>query len=223
MNNDNKHISKAVNSDDDGNLRSRNLLERVLLILLILTCTGIIATAAFFSKKGCQFSYCIGTFSCYYDGKILIKRNHIRKASAFTVSSVWHIFSFIVVLGGGLDNIRIFEPFYTKKQMGRSGSGLGLAVVWGTVKDHRGYLDAPAPTTGRFTGLGVVLQPLLIQLGAQLGDLLFAWPWPGQCQGLSWPARFPAPALWRSTGDVWPLVTIFLSSSRWLRAFMLCP
>jgi PAS domain S-box-containing protein len=30
----------------------------------------------------------------------------------------------------------IFEPFYTKKVMGRSGTGLGLAVVWNTVQDH---------------------------------------------------------------------------------------
>ena len=44
---------------------------------------------------------------------------------------------------------RIFEPFYTKKIMGRSGTGLGMAVVWGTVKDHKGYIDV-----GSQEGLG---------------------------------------------------------------------
>jgi len=36
---------------------------------------------------------------------------------------------------------KIFEPFYTKKVMGRSGTGLGMAVVWGTAKDHKGFID----------------------------------------------------------------------------------
>ena len=36
---------------------------------------------------------------------------------------------------------RIFEPFFTKKMMGRSGTGLGLTVVWNVVQDHQGYID----------------------------------------------------------------------------------
>ena len=44
---------------------------------------------------------------------------------------------------------RIFEPFYTKKVMGKSGTGLGMAVIWGTVKDHNGYIDLEStPGTG---------------------------------------------------------------------------
>ena len=43
---------------------------------------------------------------------------------------------------------RIFEPFYTKKFMGRSGTGLGLAVVWNTVQDHNGYIDLTSDENG---------------------------------------------------------------------------
>ncbi len=43
---------------------------------------------------------------------------------------------------------RIFEPFYTKKIMGRSGTGLGLAVVWNVVQDHKGYIDVKSDQNG---------------------------------------------------------------------------
>ncbi len=36
---------------------------------------------------------------------------------------------------------KIFEPFYSKKVMGRSGTGLGMAIIWNTVHDHRGHID----------------------------------------------------------------------------------
>jgi len=45
---------------------------------------------------------------------------------------------------------RIFEPFYTKKTMGRSGTGLGMSVVWGTVQDHNGYINIES-TPGKET------------------------------------------------------------------------
>jgi CheY-like chemotaxis protein len=46
--------------------------------------------------------------------------------------------------GSGIDQNdmkHIFEPFYSKKKMGRSGSGLGLSIVYGIIKDHNGYID----------------------------------------------------------------------------------
>jgi CheY-like chemotaxis protein len=36
---------------------------------------------------------------------------------------------------------RIFEPFYTKKSLHLSGTGLGMTIVWATIKDHNGYID----------------------------------------------------------------------------------
>jgi signal transduction histidine kinase len=35
----------------------------------------------------------------------------------------------------------IFEPFFTKKRLGRSGTGLGMTLILSTVKDHGGFID----------------------------------------------------------------------------------
>ena len=42
----------------------------------------------------------------------------------------------------------IFEPFYTKKNLGRSGTGLGLTVVWNTMQDHRGTVRVNSTKNG---------------------------------------------------------------------------
>ncbi|MCX5807011.1 MAG: response regulator [Proteobacteria bacterium] len=45
---------------------------------------------------------------------------------------------------------KIFDPFYTNKIMGRSGTGLGMTVVWGTMEDHKGYINV-ASSSGKGT------------------------------------------------------------------------
>ena len=48
---------------------------------------------------------------------------------------------------------QIFSPFYSKKVMGRSGTGLGLAVVWNTVHDHGGFIDVISSSQGTLFAL----------------------------------------------------------------------
>lgn len=42
----------------------------------------------------------------------------------------------------------IFDPFYSKKALGRSGTGLGLTVVWNTMEDHQGKVTVENTETG---------------------------------------------------------------------------
>ena len=81
----------------------------------------------------------ISTANCYLD-RPLVGYDDVKIGEYATLS--------VSDDGPGIpagDLERIFEPFYTKKVMGRSGTGLGLAVVWNVVQDHKGYIDV---TTG---------------------------------------------------------------------------
>ncbi len=77
----------------------------------------------------------ISTSNCIIDAK---------RANLEQVSEGEYVVLAVTDTGLGIsseDQDRIFEPFFSKKRLGRSGSGLGMAVVWGVVKDHRGYVD----------------------------------------------------------------------------------
>ena len=81
-------------------------------------------------------------------GKITIETQNIKVHEAIHVYEAIEPGDYVVLIvsdtGIGIsekDKEKIFEPFYTKKVMGRSGTGLGMSVVWNTIKDHNGYIN----------------------------------------------------------------------------------
>ncbi len=67
--------------------------------------------------------------------------------------------------GHGIDETElghIFEPFYTKKNLGRSGTGLGLAIVWNTVKNHNGAITVSSSSEGTCFHLYFPLQSRIV-------------------------------------------------------------
>ena len=77
----------------------------------------------------------VQTTNCYVD-HVLEGYENIPEGEYIVLS--------VIDSGIGISNEdiqNIFEPFYTKKRMGRSGTGLGMSVVWATVKDHAGFVN----------------------------------------------------------------------------------
>lgn len=89
------------------------------------------------------------------DGSITIStRNHyVDKpivSKQFVKKGEYAVF-IITDTGSGIskkDINHIFEPFYTKKVMGKKGTGLGLAIVWNTVQDHGGWITVESSSKG---------------------------------------------------------------------------
>jgi PAS domain S-box-containing protein len=82
------------------------------------------------------------------EGKVIVKTLNCKVTEKITKYDTIPQGNYVVLSvsdnGSGIseqDLQRIFEPFYTKKVMGKSGTGLGMGVVWATVKDSKGYID----------------------------------------------------------------------------------
>jgi len=63
------------------------------------------------------------------------------------------VYVLLTVKDGGpgissFDLEHIFEPFYSKKILGSSGTGLGLPIVWNTMLDHRGAVNVVSDSSG---------------------------------------------------------------------------
>jgi two-component system, cell cycle sensor histidine kinase and response regulator CckA len=148
-------ISEYLKSPEHENLRAyhpgvhieTHLDQNILNILgspthLSKTIMNLVSNAAEAMPEGGELS--VSVENRYIDRPIR-DYNHVKEGDyvVLTVSDT----------GTGIspDEIgKIFEPFYTKKKMGKSGTGLGMAVVWGTVKDHNGYIDVRS-TEGKGT------------------------------------------------------------------------
>lgn len=84
--------------------------------------------------------------------------------------------------GSGLrdeDLSRVLDPFFTMREVGQ-GTGLGLSVCWGIVREHSGQITARNADVGGavFT---IELPVMAESLASAEGVTMVAPPWCGAC------------------------------------------
>jgi signal transduction histidine kinase/ActR/RegA family two-component response regulator len=88
---------------------------------------------------------------------IVLKKDDI-KSFAYEVNPGSYFSLTVTDTGVGMDEdtkTRVFEPFFTTKDFGE-GSGLGLSGVYGTIKNHQGFIEVESES-GKGTDIKVCL------------------------------------------------------------------
>jgi PAS domain S-box-containing protein len=88
-------------------------------------------------------------------GKVEIATTNIEQTDVTAIADNLKPTSYVAFTvkdsGAGIsdeDLKKIFDPFFSKKRLGRSGTGLGLTVAWNTIREHGGTITVKSNSKG---------------------------------------------------------------------------